>query len=207
MQNTFEKLNLLGFKVDHYLVGLNQFISKEIIVVKHETLPEEHFTDYFEEESAVPLTNGQILFTKKPGFWYNNFVSDIIVENDEKKRTWRSSEYSVAFQEWVVRDAKGNLPNYSEYGKYCRTMDDETFSEFVDLLYAKVEKLVPNISRMNQFMGLMLNTEYSDEKLMAEIASTYTELQVQRFLESVEKCKALSLPITDYREVFNFSQN
>lgn len=206
MEQTFNQLVALGYEIDSYLVGLNQFISKEKIVIKHQSRPEEPFSDYFEEGHAQTLANGLTLFTKKPTMWYEDFASDIIIEDGVKKRTWRVAGFSSSFQEWVVSDGT-RKPEYSAYSMYYRNMDDATFAEFIDRLYRKVSSMLPTEERMPELMSLLINTEFTSDELMAEIASTYSKEQVEKFIEAVKDCNKLELPITDYREVFNYSQS
>ena len=206
MQETLTKLNLLGYNTDAYLVGLNQFISKEITIVKHQCLPESHASQFFEdEESTVLLPNGNILFTEKPAFWNHNFSSDMVLKNGETVREWSPSGYGNLLQEWVFEVKEHNI-SYNEYGQYCRHMTDETFTELVDAFYEKATLMVNNPNRLPQFVSMLINTDYADAELMAEIADSYTDEQVDNFIEAVKRCKDLKLPITDYREVFNFSQ-
>lgn len=207
MNEALKKLNLLGYNTDSYLVGLNQFISKEITIIRHECLPVNEVNYYFEEESsAVELADGKILFTEKPSFWYTSFTSDIVIVDDKPVRQWKVSGYDTSFQEWVF-DVKAQKLSYSEYSQYCRAMNDETFIELVYAFYNKASRMVSKLDRLPQFVSMLINTEYTDGNLMAEIASTYTDTQIEKFIESIKQCKKLSLPVTDYREVFNFSQS
>lgn len=206
MQKTFNQLVSLGYQIDSYLVGLNQFLSKEKIVIKHQSRPEEPFQEYFEEGSATLLPNGVTLFTKKPSLWYEDFSSDIIIEEGIKKRTWRVSGFSHSFQEWVVSNGN-DKPEYSSYSMYYRNMDDATFAEFVDRLFRKVSSFLPDEELMPEFMSLIINTDFTSDKLMAEISLNHSKAQVEKFIEAVKQCNKLELPITDYREVFNYSQS
>lgn len=203
MQETFNKLNLLGYTVDQYLVGLNQFISKEIVVVRHESLPADHFGEGFEEEATRPLPNGQLLYTEKPRFWNYNFISDVIIEDGVKARTWRSNGFSNALQMWAV-GANANT-SYSQYSRFCGTISNDDFVELIDRLYDKIVSFV-NVEDAPQFLTLMLNTDFDNDSFMAEIANTYSAKQVEKFIDAVEKCNQMSLPVSDYREVFNYSQ-
>lgn len=202
MQETFNKLNLLGYTVDQYLVGLNQFISKEIIVVRHESMPADNFGEGFEEETRL-LPNGMILHTEKPRFWNYNFISDVVLQDGVKTRTWRSNGFSNALQMWAVgADAS---TSYSKYSRFCGTISNEDFIELIDMLYDKIVSFV-NVEDAPQFLTLMLNTDFNNDAFMAEISNTYSAKQVEKFIDAVEKCNQMSLPVSDYREVFNYSQ-
>lgn len=206
MQETFKKLHLLGYETETYLVGLSQFISKEINTVKHESLPEENqffFSDT--EESAKPLPNGMILFSERPRYWHYSFSSDVVLEDGVQVRKWDVNSRDNALQRWVF-DVDAYKLSYSDYGHYCRPMTDEVFVELIDAYFEKVSNMVEDVNKMSQFVALLINTDYADSSFMAEVAASYTSERIEKFIEAVEKCKQLSLPVTDYREVFNFSQ-
>ena len=202
MKNIEQQLALMGYEKETYLIGINQFISKEINIIKHK-LMENKSWDFTDENDTVTLPDGRLLFTKKPSFWNYSFNSDVKIVDGEIVRVWRVGEYGSQFQEWVLGVTK-ETP-YSEYSKYVIAMTDEVFEELLDKFFEKVTKLVANKERLPYFVAMLIHTGYQQDTLLAEIATNQTLEDVARFVDTLQKCEELGIPVTDYREVFNYS--
>lgn len=202
MKNVEQQLTLMGYESQTYLIGINQFISKEITIVKHKLL-ENKIWDIVDEADTITLPNGRLLFTKKPSFWNYSFNSDVKIINGEVVRVWRVGEYGSQMQEWVLNVTKET--SYSSYSQYVTGMTDEIFEDLIDKFFTKASQLVPNLERLPYFIAMLIHTGYQQDELLAEIASSQTLADVERFVETLQKCEELGIPVTDYREVFNYS--
>lgn len=205
MDKTFNQLDNLGYKKRVHLIGLNQFLSKERIFITHSSKPNDPFEEHEEEGEVKPLSNGILLNTKLPSSWYNDFSSDIVLEEGEKVRKWRTDFFSNTFHEWVFSKDETKA-EYSSYSMYYNNMNDDSFAELINMLFKKVNSLTNMESRLPQVMSLLIHTDFRDAELMGEIVSTHGVSQVDKFILAVKQCKQLDLPIADYREVFNYSQ-